>query len=132
MAVHTCTEPGCGLVHDAIAAEQRESDEVIIARVNAQRDVDVARASVKREADWNEARVEVAEIEAGATVESAVIEGEIVAAALEASNVEAEPIEIIAPDVAQTVDVDVDEDAPPETEGSLVPAESKPHGLGMW
>ena len=61
-----------------------------------------------------------------------VVEGEVVAAALAASEVEAEPIEIVAPDIA--VDVDqVNEDAPPETEGSPVPSEaSKPRGFGAW
>ena len=129
MAVHSCTE--CGLVHDAIVAEEREPVEVTVARINAERDIAVARAAARQEADYNDTRVEVAKIEAKADVESAVVEGEVIAAALEASDVEAEPIEIIAPDVVQDVDVDI-EDAPPETDGSPVPSESKPRGLGMW
>ena len=131
MAVHSCAE--CGLVHDAIVAEEREPVEVTIARINAERDIAVARANVRQEEAYNETRVEVAKIEAKAEVEAAVVEGEVIAAALEASDVEAEPIEIVAPDVVTDVDIDNQlEDAPPETDGSPVPAEGKKHGLGMW
>jgi hypothetical protein len=131
MAVHSCAE--CGLVHDAIVAEEREPVEVTIARINADRDIAVARASVRQEEAYNETRVEVAKIEAKADVEAAVVEGEVIAAALEASDVEAEPIEIVAPDLVTDVDIDNElEAAPPETDGSPVPEASKPRGLGMW
>ena len=131
MAVHSCAE--CGLVHDAIVAEEREPVEVTIARINADRDIAVARAGVRQDEAYNETRVEVAKIEAKADVEAAAIEGEVIAAALEASDVEAEPIEIVAPDVVTDVDVSNElEDAPPVTDGSPVPAEGKKHGLGMW
>lgn len=131
MAVHSC--PDCGLVHDAIVAEEREPVEVTIARINADRDIAVARSGARQEEGWNESRVEVAKIEAKAEVEAAAIEGEVIAAALEASDVEAEPIDIVAPDMITDVDIDNElEDAPPETEGSPVPEASKPRGLGMW
>lgn len=129
MAAHICVD--CGLLHDMPAAPE-ESDEVKIARINREADVRIAQMSARQDRDWNETRVEVAEIEAEAQVETAVAEAAIIGAALEASDVpEAEPIEIIAPDLVQDVDVDVDE-APPPTDGSPVPAESKPRGLGMW
>jgi hypothetical protein len=129
MAAHVC--PDCQLLHDMPSAPE-ESDEVKIARINREADIRIAQLSARQDRDWNETRVEVAEIEAGAEVESAVAEAEIIGAALEASDVpEAEPIEIIAPDMVQDVDVDLEEELPP-TEGSPVPSESKPHGLGMW
>lgn len=129
MAVHTCE--GCGLVHDAIIAEEREPVEVTIARINAERDIAVARANVRQEETYNGTRVEIAKIEAKAEVEAAAIEGEVIAAALEASDVDAEPVEIVAPDIVTTVDTDI-EQAPPETDGSPVPDEPKKKGLGMW
>lgn len=128
MAAHICAD--CGLLHDMPAAPE-ESDQVKIARINREADYKIAQLSARQDSDWNETRVEVAEIEAEAQVEAAVVEGEIIAAALEASDVEAEPIEIVAPDVITTVDTDI-EQAPPETDGSPVPTESKPRGLGMW
>lgn len=131
MAVHNCAD--CGLVHDAIVAEEREPVEVTIARINADRDIAVARSAARQDESWNETRVEVAKIEAVADVEAAAIEGEVIAAALEASDVDAEPIEIVAPDMVTDVDIDNElEDAPPETEGSPVPEADKPRGLGMW
>jgi hypothetical protein len=131
MAVHSCAE--CGLVHDAIVAEEREPVEVTIARINADRDIAVARASARSEADWNTTRVEVAKIEAKAEVESAVVEGEVIAAAIEASDVEAEPVEIVAPDIITDTDIDITEDAPPPAEeGSPVPNAKKSAGFGMW
>jgi hypothetical protein len=131
MAVHACTE--CGLIHDMAVTEERESDEVRIARINADRDIAVARYAARQDADWNDTRAEVARIEAKAEVQAAEIEGEVIAAALEASDVEAEPVEIIAPDLVNDVDVDASEDAPPETgEGSPVPVPEKKTSFGMW
>jgi hypothetical protein len=106
--------------------------EVEIARINAERDVKVAQISARGERDWNETRVEVAEIEADAEVEAAAVEAEIISEAIEASDVPpAEPIEIIAP---ETIPDDETEDAPPETEeGSEAPdSGQRKVGLGMW
>jgi len=131
MAVHTCAD--CGLIHDAIVAEERETEAYRLAKLESETRIKLAqieRSEVRQEV---EAAVEVAELQADAEVEAAAVEGEIVAAALEASDVEAEPIEIVAPDMVTDVDIDNElEDAPPETEGSPVPEASKPHGLGMW
>jgi predicted nucleic acid-binding Zn-ribbon protein len=129
MALHNC--PDCGLPHDTIVADERESEAYRLAKLESDTRIKLAqieRSEVRQEV---QAAVEVAEVQADAAVEAAVVEGEIVAAALEASDVEAEPIEIIAPDVVQDVDVDTTEELP-ENDGSPVPAEPKPHGLGMW
>jgi uncharacterized Zn finger protein len=131
MAVHSCAE--CGLVHDALVAEEREPVEVTIARINADRDIQVARAAARSEADYNDTRIEVARIEAKAEVQAAEVEGEVIAAAIEASDVEAEPIEIVAPDIINDTDIDIEGDAPPPAEGSPVPETSKKSvGFGMW
>jgi NMD protein affecting ribosome stability and mRNA decay len=126
-----CAE--CGADHHAGEREERTAvdREIELARINAKRDVDVARINARVDRDGLETAEAIAEVEAEAAVEAAVVEGEVVAAALEASDVEAEPIEIVAPDIAQNVDVDMSEELPPG-EGSPVPAESKPRGLGMW
>lgn len=125
--------PECGVDHHAEdRVQQTAADrEVEIARINAERDVKVARIAAGQTRAELETAEEIAEVQADAEVESAVVEGEVIAAALEASAVDAEPIEIIAPDIAQSVDVDMSEELPP-TEGSPVPDEPKKHGLGMW
>lgn len=131
MTLHSC--PDCGLPHDSVATEERESDEYRLAKLESETRIKLAqieRSAVRQEV---EAAVEVAEVQADAEVEAAVVGGEIVAAALEASDVEAEPIEIVAPDMVNDIDIDNElEDAPPETEGSPVPEASKARGLGMW
>jgi len=131
MAAHICQD--CGLLHD-MPAPPEESDEVKIARINREADYKIAQLSARQDREWNEARTEIAEIEADAQVESAVAEAEIIGAALEASDIpDVEPIEIVAPDMVTDVDIDNElEDAPPETDGSPVPETSKPRGLGMW
>jgi NMD protein affecting ribosome stability and mRNA decay len=123
----------CGVDHHAGEREERTAidREIELARINAKRDVDVARINARVDRDGLETAEAIAEVEAEAAVEAAVVQGEVVAAALEASDVEAEPIEIVAPDIAQNVDVDMSEELPP-AEGSPVPAETKKHGLGMW
>lgn len=125
--------PDCGADHHAGEREERLAvdREIELARINAKRDVDVARINARVDRDGLETAEAIAEVEAEAAVEAAVVEGEVVAAALEASDIEAEPIEIVAPDIAQSVDVDMSEELPPG-DGSPVPAESKKHGLGMW
>jgi predicted nucleic acid-binding Zn-ribbon protein len=131
MALHSCAE--CGLPHDAVVAEERESEQYRLAKLESETRIKLAqieRSSVRLDV---EAAVEVAEVQAEAEVEAAAVEGEIISAALEASDVEAEPIEIVAPDMVTDVDIDNQlEDAPPETDGSPVPEASKPRGLGMW
>lgn len=125
--------PECGTDHHAEDRIQQTAvdREIELARINAKRDVDVARIAAGQTRAELETAEAIAEVQADAEVEAAVVEGEVIAAALEASDVDAEPIEIVAPDVITTVDTDI-EQAPPETDGSPVPTESKPRGLGMW
>lgn len=128
MALHNC--PDCGLPHDTIIADERESEVYRLAKLESDtriRLAEIERSEVRQEV---QAAVEVAEIESAAVVESAAVEGEVIAAALEASDIDAEPIEIIAPDVVTDVDVDVDETAPPE--GSPVPEPPAKASFGMW
>ena len=130
MAVHNCTE--CGLMHDAIIAEEREPVEVTIARINADRDIAVARAAIRQDEAYNETRVEVAKIESGAMVDAAEVQAEVIGAAIEGSDQEPpEPLEIVAPEFVNN-DVEVNEDAPPAPEGSPVPAPEKKTSFGAW
>ena len=129
MAAHICET--CGLLHDMPAAPE-ESDEVKIARINAERDMKVAQLSARQDREWNETRVEVAEIEAEAAVETAEVQAEVIGAAIEASDLPpAEPVEIIAPEIVNDVDNKI-EDAPPELEGSPEPVAEKKTTFGMW
>lgn len=126
--------PECGTGHDCTvtAGEGVESDEVKIARINADSAEALAKIAARQDRDWNQTRTEVAEIEADAMVEAAEVEGEVIAAAIEGSDLPApDPVEIIAPELVNTTEVD-NEDAPPELEGSPVPPPEKKTGLGMW
>jgi DNA repair exonuclease SbcCD ATPase subunit len=126
--------PECGQDHHAGERAERaaEDREIALAKINADRDIQVARINARIERDGLETAEEIAEIQADAEVDAAVAEAEIIGAALEASDIpEAEPIEVLVPDVVQDVDVDQTEELPP-TEGSPVPDEPRRHGLGMW
>jgi hypothetical protein len=108
--------------------------EVEIARINAERDIEVAKIGARQDRDWNETRVEVAGIEAEAEVGAAEATAEVVAAVIDNAGDDeppVDPVQIIAPEM---VNNDVDEDAPPALEGGSEPpaSESKPRGLGMW
>jgi hypothetical protein len=130
MAVHTCTD--CGLIHDALVADEREPMEVTLRRLAKEEAIEVAKINARVDREYNETRIEVAEIETEAMVEAAVVEGEVIAAAIEASDVPAaEPIDYVAPDLIVDQDVDVDQELP-EIEGSPVPDDKKSAGLGMW
>lgn len=127
--------PHCGNPADTITgappAEEREPMEVQLARIEADKEITIAKLQARQEHGYNETRIEVAEIEADAMVEASAAEAEILGAAIEASDTpDAEPIEIIAP---EPVDEDGPEDALPPAEGSPVPeTHSKSRGLGMW
>jgi hypothetical protein len=130
MAAHVCET--CGLLHDALVAEERESEAYRLAKLESETRIKLAQIERSAARQEVEAAVEVAEVRADAEVEAAAVEAEVIAAALAASDVEAEPIEIVAPDVVQDVDVEVDEDAPPETDGSPVPSAPSKATFGMW
>lgn len=125
--------PECGTDHHAGEREERAivDREIELAKINADRDIKVARIAAGQARAELETAEEIAEVQADAAVETAVAEAEVIVSALEASDVEAEPIEIIAPDIVNTVDTDIEQELPP-TDGSPVPTESKKHGLGMW
>lgn len=77
MTMKYCTD--CGTGHECEAAQSPGTNpDVEIARINARRDVEVARLTAGMERDANETEVEVAAIEA----ESGVAEAEAVADAL--------------------------------------------------
>lgn len=129
MSAHICQD--CGLLHDMPAAPE-ESDAVKIARIEAESARELARISARQDKDWNETRIEVAEIEADAEVEAAVAEAEVVGAAIEAGiQPEPEPMIIDAP---EAIADEQPEDAPPEVEGSEppAPAAKRKVGLGAW
>lgn len=128
--------PECGADHHA---EDREAQaavdrEIEIARIHAERDIRVAQISARQDRDWNETRVEVAEIEATADVESAAAEATVVATILGSDgDQDQEPLIIDAPPISEPEPDPTDDAAPPPIDDH-VPADDKPrkHGLGMW
>jgi hypothetical protein len=130
--------PNCGnAVEDGQigpAAAEMASAEVQIARINAERDVEVARIAARQDKDWNATRLAETELETEAVVVAAVAEAEVLGDVLNASAPEPEePPEIINAPRAEAVEEP--DDAPPlvETEGSEPPApERKTIGLGAW
>ena len=75
--------PDCGTGHECEAATEGRTDpSVEIARINADRDIAVARLAARSAREELETVEEVAEIQADAEVESAVAEAEVVAAAI--------------------------------------------------
>lgn len=117
--------PDCGTGHDCESASSAAPNpEVEIARINAKRDVEVARLSAGQDRDWNETQTEIAEIEAV----SGVAEAEAVAGAL--TDVlappdpepmpEADPIVITDPGPAEP-----DVAPPPAGDSAGIPKEPK-------
>lgn len=123
----------CGTPHECEAEPGRADPAVEIARINADRDIAVARLSARQDKDWNDTRVEVAGIEAAAAVEAAAVEAEVIGDAIEASGVDdPEPVIIDVPDQPPPDDEGDAEELPP-AEGSPPPAaRSKRLGLGAW
>ncbi len=123
----------CGATHECTVAngESVESDEVKIARINREADVAIAKLTARQDRDWNETRVEVAEIEAEAEVAAAAAEAEVIGAAIEAG-IEPEPEPVII-DAPEAIAEDEPDDAPPEVEGSAPPEpKRKSAGIGFW
>lgn len=132
--------PNCGNpVTDQLASFERAMPETVpadvqIARIQADRDIELARINRSQEAAWNETRLAETQIEASTEMVTATAEAEIIGAALEAGASEPPPpAEIIN---APEADVELADDSPPpveETEGSQPPApERKTIGLGAW
>lgn len=125
-----CGHPQDGSI--AAPAEVPESDEVRIARINADRDVKVAQLAAKQEREWNESREVIAETEAEAAVEVAVAEAEVIGAIINAETAEPEADPAPEPVVIEAIDPAPEEsDAPPIVEDHE-PVSRKPRGLGMW
>jgi hypothetical protein len=127
MDMHACET--CGLQH-AATGERAESDAVAIARIETQRDIEVARLQGRQERDWNETRVEVAEIEGAAEVATAEATAEVIGEVIAAeAGAEAEPpAEDPAPVVVTGPAEPEEELAPPET----APKESTPKKSSFW
>jgi hypothetical protein len=130
--------PNCGApVEDGQigpAAAEVASAEVQIARLQCERDIEVARINARQDKDWNATRLAETEMETEAAVVAAVAEAEVLGDVVAANAAEPAPP---APETvnAPEVDVEVPDDAPPlvETEGSEPPApERKTIGLGAW
>lgn len=127
-APHYCT--GCGDMH---GGEVRESPEVAIARIEADRAVKVARITAHQDENWNETRVEVAGIEGAAEVASAEataeVVGEIIAAGSGAGD-EEEPAVVVEAPPAETPEEEPSIEPKDESSGEP-PAPKKP-GLSYW
>lgn len=127
--------PHCGNETEQVIAIAPVADtvdrEVEIARINAERDIEVAKIAARQDRDWNETRVEVAEVEAAAEVASAEATAEVIAAVIEGDAApDPEPIIIDAPIVND--DQDDTEELPP-AEGSPAPEpQRKNTGIGFW
>lgn len=110
---HFCTGVGCEALHGG----SRESDDVRIAKINADRDIRVAELARSESRQEIEAEVEQAEIMADAIVDEAVVEAEVLSDILTPDPIEGEP----APEAA-AVPVEMPE-AEMETEPAPGPAE---------
>jgi hypothetical protein len=123
----------CGTGHECEGETgTRTNPEVEIARINADRDVAVAKLAARSARDELATAEGIAETQADAAVEAAVAEAEVIGAAIEAGIApEPEPVIIDAPEAI--ADEQLDDDAPPEVEGSAPPEpKAKAAGLGFW
>lgn len=121
---HHCS--ACGEMHGGPGGE---TEAVKIAKINAERDVEVARLARSEARQDIEAQVEVAEIEAGAQVDEAVVEAAVLEEiATPPADPEPEPEPEPAPVIVTDDSGDEEEvPAPPETE-QRAPAS----GGGYW
>ena len=122
-----CGHPQDGSI--AAPAEVPESDEVRIARINADRDVKVAQLAARQEREWNESREVIAETEAEAAVEVAVAEAEVIGTIIAAETSEPEPEPMPEPVVVEAPAPEPEpSDAPPVVD-HREPREKK---RGFW
>jgi hypothetical protein len=128
--------PGCGneveqpVIIAASTGAEAVNAEVEIARINAERDIQVAKITARQDRDWNETRVEVAELETAAEVASASAEAEVIGAILatdpepaEDTEPEPEPLIVTEPPADDGLDL-----APPES----THRSSEPKSGGGW
>ena len=127
---HYCS--ACGEIH---GGSSRESEEVKIAKINADRDVEVARLAHSAQRVEAAAEVAATEVVAEAAVEQTAIEAE---AAVEEAVVENEVLEeIVNPEPPETTVVVQQESGPEEDEEAGTPAEtthvpSESKSKGWW
>ena len=108
---HFCTGSGCEALHGG----SRESDEVKVAKINAERDVEVARLARSEASQEIKAAIEQTEIVADAeTVQTAIAAEAVVDEAV----VEAEVLEEVVNPEPEPVQVEI---ADPEPEAEAVP-----------
>lgn len=126
--------PDCGTGHDCEAETGSRTDPAVeIARINADRDVQVARLQARMQRDELETAETIAEVQAEADVAAAVAEAEIIGDAIETSGADTDMAEPVIIDAPEAIADDAPDDAPPEVEGSEPPAaKRKSIGLGAW
>ena len=126
---HFCTGSGCEALHGG----SRESDEVKVDKINAERDVEVARIArseasqeIKAEIEQTEIVADAATLQTAITAEAAVDEAVVEAEVLEeVVNPEPDPVQV---EIAEPESEPEAVDAPPEIESA--PEESK--SSGWW
>jgi hypothetical protein len=118
---HHCS--ACGEVH---GGERRDSPEVAIARIQAERDVKVAelaRGEFQKTELEAETEIAVAEIDAAAVVEEATVKAEVLDEILSPPEPEPEPVVVVADESAAEAEEVAADGEPPEVEA--VPAGKK-------
>lgn len=128
--------PHCGSPVEELpgAPAAGESEAVVLARIEMDKAIELAKIARRTELDYNETRIEVAGIEAEAEVGAAEATAEVVAAVIESGGNDdggdQGPVIIDAP---EAIAEDEPDDAPPEVEGSEPPEpKSKSAGIGFW
>lgn len=123
--------PNCGneVDHEISPEERAIRDAVEIARINADRDIQIARLQARQQREELETAEHVAETEAEAEVGAAFAEAEVLATTLEAGVTEEEPAPVIVDAPAEEPEDDM---VPPEAEHEEHREGRKRVGLGVW
>jgi hypothetical protein len=98
------------------------NSEIEVARINAERDIQVAKLQARQMRQADETAVAIAEVESEAEVESAVAVAEVIAATEVEEEAEPEPVVVVPEPEPEPV---LEESEPPEHGGSPVPHPSK-------
>lgn len=126
MAIHNC--PDCGLVHEVTTP--REDPMVQIERIKADSALEIARLQARTDRHAVDTLAETQEAVAETGLETAVAEAEVIGAAIEAGEVEPEPIVIQDPEPEQPEVTD--ETVPPDAEDAPEHHAPAKRSLGMW
>lgn len=124
-----CQNCGNEVEHEVSPEQQALREQVEIARINADRDIAIARLQARQQREELETVETVAETQADAEVESAAVEAEVIGAAIEAAVVD-EPEPIIINDVP--AEEPEDDMAPPESDHEEHYDTRKRVGMGLW